>query len=54
MKQSIHHPNVDCVHGHLERESFDPVCKKMAIFFFFYKYPLLLPPPFLENFGGGW
>lgn len=37
MKQSIHHLNVDCVHGHLEREMIQ--CKKMAI----YKHPLSPP-----------
>lgn len=35
MKQSIHHPNVDCVHGTSWKRN-NPVCKKTAI----YKYPL--------------
>lgn len=41
MKQSVHHPNVDCVHGCTEKNIFNPVCKKIAI----YKYPLL---PFIN------
>lgn len=45
MKQSIHHLNVDCVHGHLEREMIQCV-KKMAI----YKHPLS-PPLYIIFFG---
>lgn len=40
MKQSIHHPNVDCVHGHLEREIVLIQCVKRWPFINIHFFPL--------------